>query len=175
MARCAEHVRATTLATDVGPIDGGPVYVVVLQTESQLQGFALGATWHGAGGDPAVQFSLLQNGRRPLRWTRVSDNAFELESLGKPFLTGPFELVSRAHAEELRLPQPMRTSLFEVRDMLDSGDELRKLRFTFVHSLDDPALRFVAPRDGRLLRMQPPAVGETLELPAPVPALPFVP
>jgi hypothetical protein len=138
MARFADHVRTSTLATDVGPIGGGPVYVVVLQTESQLQGFALGATWHGAGGDPAVQFSLLQNGPRPLRWTRVSDNTFELESLGKPFLSGPFEFVYLAHEEELQLPHPMRTSLFEVRTGSDSSGALRELRFTFERSLDDP-------------------------------------
>ena len=175
MAHFAEHVRTTSLATDVGPIGAGPVYVVVLQTESQLQGFALGATWHGAGGDPAVQFSLLQNGPRPLRWTRLSEFEFELESLGKPFLSGPFEFVYLAREEELRVPPPARTSLFEVRAEPHPSGELRKLRFTFERSLDDPALRFVAPSNGRLSRVPPPAVGETVELPAPVPALPFVP
>jgi hypothetical protein len=175
MARFAEHVRTTTLATDVGSVDGGPVYVIALQTESQLQGFALGATWHGAGGDPAVQFSLLQNGPRPLRWTRLTDNAFELESLGKPFLVGPFELVYLAREDELRVPHPMRTSLFEVRAEPHPSGELRKLHFTFERSLDDPALRFVAPSNGTLSRVRPPAVGETVELPAPVPTLPFVP
>ena len=175
LVRRADHFRTTALATDVGPLGEETVHVLVVQTESQLQGFTLGETWHGEGGAAAVQFSLLQNGPRPLRWTRVSANAMELESLGEPFLSGPFERVYLAREPELEDPAAWRTSLFEVRAVPHPSGALRRLRFTFARSLDEPDLRFVAPRDGVLTRLMPPAIGASVELPAPVPSLPYVP
>jgi hypothetical protein len=42
----------------------------------------------------------------------------------------------------------------------------RRFRVTLERSLDDPSLRFVRPVEGVLSRIEPPAVGTTLELPA---------
>lgn len=175
LVRMANHFRATALATDVGPLGNTTVHVLVLQTESQLQGFTLGETWHGEGGDPSVQFSLLQNGPRPLRWARIAPNEMELESLGEPFLAGPFERVYLARETQLEPAPSWRTSVFEVRALPHPSGDLRRLRFIFARPLDDPNLRFVAPRQGVLTRLHPPAVGEAVELPAPEPSLPFVP
>lgn len=173
MALLAKHLRTSALATDVGPTGDSWVQMMVLQTESQMQGFTLGATWNGAGGDPTVRFNLLQNGPRPLRFRRLSETDFELESLGTPFLDGPFERVYLAR--EPALDEAWQTSLFAVRALLHPSGELRRLHFSMVRSLDDPSQRFVVPRNGVLTRIRPPAVGAELELPAPVPVTPLVP
>ena len=175
MARLARHLRATTLATEVGPLGGSLVDVVVLQTDSQMQGFTLGSTWHGAGGDPSVRFLLAQSGPRPVRWTRLSDTAFELESLGAPFLSGSFEAVYLSRRPDPRAGGPWSTSLVEVEALAHPTGELRRLRFTFGRSLDDPSLRFVRPEQGVLRRIEPPPVDAAVLLEAPTPALPFVP
>jgi len=59
-----------------------------------------------------------------------------------------------------------RTPDFEVEALtLDEGC-FRRFRVTLDRSLDDPSLRFVRPVEGVLSRIEPPAVGTTLELPA---------
>jgi len=175
MARLANHLRTTALATEVGPTTSGRVHVLVLQTDNQMQGFTLAATWHGAGGDPSVQFTLLQSGARPVRWTRLSETDFELESLGAPFLNSPFEGVYLAREPDPERDGPWSSDLFEIEAPPQTSGELRRLRFSCVRSLDDPVLRFVLPVEGVLTRVTPPAVGESRELSAPVPALPLVP
>ena len=50
--------------------------------------------------------------------------------------------------------------------VLDAGaNGVRRVAFRFDRSLDDPALRLLVWKDGRLRRVPPPTDGETLELP----------
>jgi hypothetical protein len=171
----ARHLRAKALATDVGPRALGRRDVIVLQTESQLQAFTLGATWRVETGDEDVRFWPLQSGGRALRWTRTGDATFELETRGAPFLTGPFETVYVSGADPPAVGRRWRTPLFEV-EALDAGEDgLRCVRVTLARSLDDPALRFVRPVEGVLTTLAAPAPGATLELPEAVPSRPFVP
>ncbi len=175
----ADHLRTKALATDLGAHAEGPagvpVEVLVLQTESQMQAFTLGETWHAEGGDARVHFWLAQAGSRPVRWTRAGDAVFELESLGEPFLTGIFERVYLARVPVFVRGESWRTALFTV-EALAGGDEgLRVVRFSFDRSLDDPSLRFVRPVEGVLTWIAPPLPGESIVLEKPVPSRPFVP
>jgi len=171
----ADHLRTKALATDAGPRAHDAVEVIVLQTESQMQAFTLGETWRGEGGDPRVRFWLAQAGTRPLRWTRVNTSAFELESLGEPFLTGLFERVYLAHEPAFAPGTTWHTALFTVEAMAASDAGLRTLRFTLDRPLDAPSIRFVRPVEGVLTRIDPPQVGAPLVLEEPVPSRPFVP
>ncbi len=171
----ANHVRAKALATDVGPRTLGRREVIVLQTESQMQAFTLGPTWLVESGDPEVRFWILQSGARALRWKRTGEREFELETLGRPFLDGPFERVYRT--DEIPPPAGTRwtTPLYEVEALETGADGLRRVRVTFARALEDPALRFVRPIEGVLTQIEPPAIGAALELPEAVPTRPFVP
>jgi hypothetical protein len=183
----ADHLRTKALATDIGPHTHGEYEVIVLQTESQMQAFTLGETWRGEGGDPRVRFWLAQAGSRPLRWTRVNSNAFELESLGEPFLTGLFERVYLAHEPDLTPGTTWHTKLFTVETIAAvqavaesdasaaSEAGLYKLRFTLDRPLDAPSIRFVRPVEGVLTRIDPPEVSEPVVLEKPVPSLAFGP
>lgn len=171
----ARHVRTKALATDVGPPALGAREVLVLQTENQMQAFTLSATWLVEGGDPNVRFWILQSGPRAVRWTRTGERSFELETLGRPFLDGPFE---RVYLSDAAVPEPgtrWKTELFEVEALTSDEHGLRRVRVTLARSLDDAGLRFVRPIEGVLTAIAPPALGATLELAEAVPTRPFVP
>ena len=161
----ASHVREKVRATDVRPRTGTRRDVLVLQTESQLQALTLSWTWHAEFDDESVHFALMQSGRRGLRWTRTDERTFELEALRSCFLDTPLEGMFLTNTA-LKVGTRWRTPDFEVETLTVDEDCLRRLRVTLDRSLDDPSLRFVRPVDGVLSRIEPPAVGTTLELPA---------
>jgi len=175
LAGMASHVRTKALATEVGPRELGRRDVVVLQTESQMQAFTLGATWHVERDDPLVHFWLLQSGPRALCWTRIDERSFELESRGAPFLSGPFEQVYLSSPPPPPAGTRFETPLFAVEALESDASGLCRIRVELARSLDDPALSFVRPVEGVLTRIAPPPVGGSLELPAAVPSRPFVP
>jgi hypothetical protein len=170
----ANHLRATARAAELGPATGAKRDVLVLQTESQMQGFTLAATWHAEVDDDSVRFALLQCGPRALRWTRTDERAFEFESLGRCFLDLPFERVYRSD-EHLEPGMRWRTPDFEVEALAVDDGCLRRFRVTLDRSLDDPSLRFVRPIEGVLRPIAPPAIGASIELAEVVPTLPYVP
>jgi len=174
LAGMARHVRAKILATDVGE-RGGRRDVLVLQSENQIQAFALGATWRAELDDPDVHFWVLQGGPRALRWTRLDERAFEMESLDEPFLTGPFEAVYRSQESPPAPGSRSTTPLFTVEPLEIAPDGLRRFRVTLAESLDDPSVLFVRPLEGVLTRIAPPAPGATIELERARSTRPFVP
>jgi hypothetical protein len=171
----ARHVRTQALATDVGPRELGRRDVLVLQSESQMQAFTLGNTWHAELSDPDVHFWILHSGSRPLRWTRVGERSFELESLGRPFLDGPYESVYRSTPAPPAVGSRLETALFAVEPLRVDQGGLRAFRVTLERPLEDPGLRFVRPVEGVLERIDPPAAGASIELPEAVSTLPYVP
>lgn len=171
----ARHVREKALLTDVGPRELGKRDVLLLQTENQMQSFTLGVTWLAETGDELVRFWPLQSGPRPVKWTRTGEREFELETLGRPFLDGPFERVYLSREE---VPAPgtrWSTPLFEVEALAADAGGLRRIRVTCTRALDDPALRFVRPVEGVLTAIEAPAIGATLEIAEAVPTRPTVP
>jgi len=170
----ANHLRAKALATEVGP-PAPRREVLVLQTESHMQAFTLGATWHAEIADESVRFSVIHGGPRAVRWTRTGERTFELESLGTPFLDTPFEYVYRTDPAPPTVGTRWSSSWFEVEAVAVDDGGLRAFRVTLDRALDDPSLRFVRPVEGVLSLVAVPAVGATVELPAAVPTRPFVP
>ena len=175
MRQSSSYLRSTTLATDVGSPELGHRDLLVLQTESQVHAFTLGSTWAYGSEDRDLAFWIFQMGPRPLRWTRTADRAFELETLGEPFLSQPFELPYLSGPADVPVGTRWRTTLFEVEALAVDPRGPTRLAFTFQRSLDDAALRFLRPARGRLVEVAPPAVGASIELPAPVRVGPFMP
>jgi hypothetical protein len=175
LASIAEHLRTTTLAADVGPVGSGRRDGLVLQTESQMQAFALGPTWLGEGGDPDVRFQLLQAGARPLRWSHPAEDVHEFESLGTPFLIAPFESVYRSTTAPPTTGDRWRGDTFTVEATRVGADGLEAIRLTF--DPPDPGVvrLFLRSENGVLAPVEGPPVGATVELAAPVRAGPFTP
>jgi hypothetical protein len=66
------------------------------------------------------------------------------------------------------------TDLLEVRLLDDGPGGPHRLRFTLGRSLDDPALIFVRPVAGVLMRVGVPPIGERVEMPEPIPILHYI-
>lgn len=163
-ADLARHVRERVLETDVGADDSGVRDVIVLQTENQVQGFALGATWHAFNEGRSVHFTCLQHGGRAVRWTRIDETSFELESLDGPFLDKPFEYVYVSNAVPPASGTTWTTPRLRVEAVDSSPLGLVRIRVELPRSLDDRSCVFVRPENGILKRLAAPRIGASMEL-----------
>lgn len=143
--------------------------VLVLSSPTVLAMLSPRAGWSFTTGDTRTRFHPLQLTRRGLALTRVDELTLELESLDGPFLSTPFEGVflgprgapgaeprgAGAFTFELLAPARLR-----VRARVPFGAR---------------ELVLLAWDGTRWRALTPPAVGASLELPAPPPLAPFVP
>jgi len=169
VAGMMREARAASIAAEVGPRGSGPREVLVLQSATALVPFALGATLAAETGDLALRVRVLQMGRRGLNWTREDERTFLIESLDEPFLTHIMEGVFLAGEPPPAEGTTWRTPLFVAEAAKVDAGELRAIRFRLNRPIHDPGLRFLADRDGRLVAVEPPAVGETIRIPRAVP------
>lgn len=175
MGESARYLRERALESDVGSPELGHRDVIVLQAESQMQAFTLHATWAFESTDHDLSFWNLQGANRPVRWTRTAPDAFELETLAEPFLTLAFESVYLSGPPRFEVGRRWSTEAFSVEALAVEGGAPTKLLFRFTRSLEDPAIRFVHPVEGRLTRIEPPPVGGSVVLERPVRAGPWIP
>lgn len=171
----SNDLRSTILSADVGPPSLGRRDVLVLQGQSVLIPFAMASTWGVESADRQVRFWPIQCGRRGLEWTRTDDRTLRLRSLDAPFLDSPFEIVYLTDRTPPRVDDVWRTGLFEARAVEVDDAGLRTVELTFERSLDDPALRFLVPEEGRLVAITPPRPGQTRRIETFVPANPMLP
>jgi hypothetical protein len=175
MRGLADQMRSVVRETDLGSPADGPRDAFVLQSDAGFTAFALPATWGGETQDEALAIHALQLGRRGLSWTRVDARTFELESLDEPFLETVFE---RLYRVEEGAPEPgtrWRGPRFTVEALERDAAGLRRLRVRLDRSLDDPTVFFLAAGGPGVVRVDPPAVGETVEIPTWVSDRPYLP
>lgn len=159
-----QRLRDVIRGADVGPASAGERHAYLLQASpSALLGLGPAATWWGLGGDAGVRWHPLQAAPRAIDWSRSSERAFAIETSDESFLEAPFERVYRTR--ELEGARQWRAPGMVVRGRTDERGELRRLEFELDRSLDDPSIRFLLFDGTRLLRVEPPAIGETRELP----------
>lgn len=157
----ADYLRARVLETEAGDPALGHRDLFVLQTQSQIQAFALAATWAVESGDHEVSFWPVQAGNRGLVWTRVDEHTFELESTGEPFLTNVFESVYLSHEPDVAVGETWKRGLLTVEALEVVDGAPTRLRFRTTKALDDPTLGFLRSEAGALRRIEPPPVGES--------------
>lgn len=173
MQQPIEFARSTILEAEVGPKELGTREAILLQSPTTLIGLHPIAVWIVEGGaeDP-VRFWSMQLGRRGVRWTRLDERTFELESLDEPFLDGVLEAVYLTEAGGIEVGKRWETPLFEVEAVEVEGGALRRFRVRMAEGLEEPRYRFLTWREGRMRRVAPPGIGESVELarvPAPMP------
>lgn len=175
-AQMAGKLREQIVTADVGDRELGRRDVVVLQADDPLVAFTLPATWALQTGDVDVHFTILQTGRRALRWTRIDERTMDFESLDRPFVTDPFETVYRSSDAAIPVGSAFTSDGMRVevtRTDVDGG--VRAFRVTFDEAPEGPRHRFLAPVAGRLTEIAAPAPGESMDVPEAPPAHPFVP
>ena len=123
------------------------------------------AAWNIETGDTRVRFWSMQLGRRGLRWTRLDEHSFELESLDEPFLTRRLEELFLTDRRGLCSGATFHTALFTVELVPDDAGTLRRFRVRCPRSLDTPRYRFVTFQEGRFAARRPPRIGQSVEIP----------
>jgi hypothetical protein len=150
-------------------------YIFLLNVPSSVLAMTMLPTWTVIHDDPGIFITYLQMARRKVAWKRDSETSMVL-TFGEPLL---LEHQYERLFHTGRLPPPAvtqyQTAQFTAK-VIETGDRgIRSARLEFLRSLDDPAYIFLAWKDGRLSRIAPPAIGETLHIPHPVPTTRFAP
>lgn len=168
-----DRVREILRTAEVGSEALGQREVFLLQSPTPfcfIKGF-----WSVEMKDTGVRFWPMQFGRRAVRWRRIDERSFELESAGKPFMTGVLEEAYLSSKRPIAPTTRWRTPLFSVGEIEPSGNGLRSFRVSCSESLDNPRIRFLTYRHGRMRALPPPPIGQSIDLPAVVPPMPFMP
>ncbi len=171
----AAQSRESLLAADLGDPALGRRDIFLLQAPSDMVTALALAVWAVDRGEVNVRAWPMQLGGRPLRWTRIDERTFDLETLGKPFLTHMFENVFLTSNDAPPVARTWQTALFAV-DAMDSGPAgFRRFRVRCPAALEDPHYRFLCvDGNGGLAPVSPPTVGESLDIPAVAPPFPFL-
>ena len=167
-----------TKAIVEAPIDLGappPRDVFLLNSPSSMLALSMSATWRASHDDRDTRIFALQMCRRALTWTRLDDKSMALTSGGTPFCTGRFERILCADRSSPPPGATYRTVAFTATVVKVDEAGIRKVRFRFEKSVDDASYCFLGWQEGRLTRITPPSVGETVLLPQVEPPHPFTP
>jgi hypothetical protein len=166
-------LNRAVLEAELDPAPPARRDVLLLSSPSALVSLGPLAAWRfHHPGEENTRFHGLQFGRRGLRWTRLDERSSVLESLDEPFVASLFEGVFRARST-LLAGDSLRTSGYTFLP-LEEGHP-RRLRVEAAAALEDPRFVFLHWSGGRWRRVQPPGVGEVLELAAGEPLRPHLP
>lgn len=162
----AAQSREALVTADLGDPSLGRREVFLLQSSNDLETALASSVWAVERGETNVRGWPMQLGGRGLRWTRIDERTFDLETLGESFLTRMFEKVFLTSNNPPPVARKWRTALFTV-EAMDSGPEgLKRFRVTCPVMLEDRRYRFLMiDGGGRLIPVSPPTVGKSLDIP----------
>ncbi len=152
-----------------------PRHVFVLNSPSSLLSTTLLATWGVVHDDFGTSIHLLQMDRRGVQWHRLDDRRMTLTSRGTPFGDHRFERLFRTGRPVQAGQIHYRTSAFAAIPLEVEPTGTRQVLLEFDRSLDDDAYQFIVWQDRQFVRIPPPRVGETIEIPQVRPPSPLVP
>ena len=174
-AKLAEFDRDVTLAAPIDANAAPPTHVFLMNSPASMQALTMGTVWRVERQDTLTRTYPLQYGRRPLAWTREDDRTMVLTSNAEPFRTSHFERVFCSHTTPPPPGTQYATSGFTATVVATDDSGIRTVRFQLDPSISDPTCVFLAWNDGQFIRVQPPGVGETIELEAVPPPTPVTP
>ena len=172
----AGEAREALLTVDLGDQTLGRREIFILQAPNDLVTAWALPIWAVERGERNVRCWPMQLGGRRLRWTRVDERTFDIQTLDEPFFTHALETVFLTSFDPPPVGATWRTALLTVESMDSGPSGLRRFRVRCPDILGDPRYRFFAvDRSHRFQLVSPPAVGETMDLPAIVPPLRYLP
>ena len=149
--------------------------VLVLQSENQMQAFTFQPTYMYRHHTNSLTIWNLQTGNRPLRWTRIDERTFDLESTGSPFFSLTLEHVYLTSPPNVQVGDRWETKAFEVEALATRDGHPTKLRFRLTRDLGPENTIFVRSQNGIHTAVTPPSIGESIDLPSPKRAGPLMP
>jgi len=108
---------------------------------------------------------VLSSARCDHRVHRVATDTIELELLDGRMLETAFEILFRNPSLAFEPGDEVHLEGLDVRVLATDDVGPTRVEFRFDRSLDDPSLHLLAWEDGRLVPVQLPSVGETMDLP----------
>ena len=164
-AGLARTDRSFAADADIDRAAPSPRSVFLINSPSGMLALTLLPTWEVVSGDMNTRIFALQAARRPVTWVRDDARTMTLTSDATPFVDHRSERLFRT----FRTPPPAgtiyRTAAFTATVVAVEPTGFRSVRFRFEKNLDDPAYRFLAWQHGRLARITPPPIGQSLVLP----------
>lgn len=162
------HDDAAANLTAPVPRAPRPLDVVVFNARTSLQALGMFIMWRVAHPGDEVRFFTLQYGRRPLRVFREDGRTIRITSLSTPLASGRLERLFRTSAT----PWPAATRSITAGPVIEvvetDGDGYRSIRVQFSESIESARYCWLALQDGTYRRLEPPPIGQSIELP-PVP------
>lgn len=153
----AARIHVITGSTDPG------IYAVILVNGSFMTSYyvprILAEKWS------PTPWGLLSNAPYKHRLTRSGTRTLLLEPVGGAMLHTPPERMVLTAGEKLSVGETFRTELFTAEILQHEEEGPTQVAYHFDRDLDDPALVLLAWESGRLTRLSPPAVGESVLLP----------
>jgi len=132
-------------------------------------------TWTMMHDDPSAAVGYLQMGRRPLTLRRENERSLVIEYGGSGLLSNRYEMLFRTTPEPPAPGTVFESAEFNATVMETGPEGIRSARLDFKRALEDASYVFLAWRNGRMRRVEMPGPGETLELGAAIPVVPYAP
>lgn len=151
-----------------------PRSVFLLNAPTSLVGMSFAPTWMVETGDRETYVYPLQLGHRALSWTRDDARTMTLTSRGSPFIDNRIERLF-TYRRVRRVGESWRIGPLTVVPLAVEPAGIRTVRLTFDQPLDDATYQFLAYENGRLVRVPPPTIGQTVDFSAISPTIPFAP
>ena len=173
--KLAGHDREAIAHAEVDPSAANPKSVFVLSVPGAFFGLTLLPTWAVTHDDPSRAFNYMQMGRRPLALRRENRNTLMVNYGAPGLLDNRYERLFQTSPTPPAQGTVFMTAEYSATVMETSAGGVLGVRLEFNRDLDDPSYAFLAWSDGRLRKVSLPALGETLQLEAAVPAIRYAP
>lgn len=167
--------RMLATSADVDRRRPAPRTVIVLNSPDSLGANTILATWAVEHEDDGTRFHLIQMGRRGLTVRRQDERSLLITCSGRPFGDERFERLFRTGRPMEPGKIHYKTGAFAAIPIDVEPTGPRTVLFEFDNDLDNETYQFLAWQNGRLLRMRPPAAGETMQIQELARPFPFAP
>ena len=114
-------------------------------------------------------WSVLSAARSRHRLTRTGERELELAAIDRPLLDGTFDTLFRSPDRPFAVGDSFEQCGATIRVAATEHGLPSRLAISFRRRLDDPKLAFLVWRDRHVERLELPAIGQTIEMPASTP------
>ena len=163
LAGIARGTEAVAASIDLDPSRAAEVFV--LSGSDPMATIYAGVCGAARQTHRITGWTFLSLSKHSHRVTRLGARSLRLEPTEGTLLDGLFVGVFRSEAEPMRVGDAFLAGSATVRVLSVVEGKPKTIAIDFPRDLDDPALAFLALREGQLRAVKMPAVGSTIELP----------
>jgi hypothetical protein len=164
-ARFARHVESKLLAAEVPDAGLSGRHVFMLAAPDPVTGFYLPAVRALNGHPVPAGWGVLSLAPHDHRVTRLDERTIEMEVIDGSMMETELEVLMRGPEHALRAGDVVRLAEYSVTVEEVAGSGPTRIRVEFARPLGDPRYLFLVWRDGAVRPVNPPGVGERIDIP----------